>query len=561
VQSNGVIFLDNGQQVFYNTSGQLASALWQYPVPTAAMQGYTLNTVADATSNLAAATYSYAFVQQIQLPQYGGTINQTTTPLYVNSTTGAFLYSITTNGMQDVQISGNFAGTTSDGYPYVTQIYRQSTNVAVFYLVATLTANVTYTDTSSDQTIASNQQLTIDNDQPPTGLVSSSGFALNPIESFQDRMWVLARVQNAATNNLPQTQLWYSRLGLPWSFDAALQVLLVGDESTLVRTGTIGVSPIYGNNPSALAKIGSNLLVFETLSTSMVYGTDQSNYVVLPLFADIGCIAPLSVVKGNGLVFWLSAEGVFSYDGSSLQYLSDDIYNELQRWTPNVLRAATGSYADQTYCLSLPGAPITYEFYIPSKKWTTVPYGTNGFVYGANIPNDVTGLTAPIGGKFNQIAAIELGTYAMDFWFDGPQNLTSSKTTYNETDLGLPITVTWTGPVEDCGDEDQAKDFLRLSISAPPQAVQATVTLAVDPGFPNSPPPFTYTFDLSKGPTTQTVAIPQGSNVGTYAQLSISAVNATLPNQLGVVTPTNASIQIWSVRAGGVMKRSWQIAS
>jgi len=562
VQSNGNLFLDNGQQVFLGNDGDLHAALWQYPVPNQATQGYTLNTVADPGTQMEAATYSYAFVQQIQLPGIDGTIDQETTPLYLTAQ-GQPLFSITTNGAQDVQISGTFAGTTPDGYPYVTQVYRESTNVAVWYLLTTLTTNNTYTDSASDQSIAGNQQLTLDNDQPPAGVIDASGFALNPIESFQDRMWVLARVQDASTNYLPQTQLWYSRVGLPWSFDAALQVLLAGDDATMVQTGPFVDPSIYGDTPAGLAKLGSTLLVFKTLSTLQVFGVDQSNYTIVPLFADIGLVAPYSLVKGNGLVIWLSAEGVFSYDGANLQYLSDDIYNALQSYPPNVLRNAVGSYADLTYCLSLPDAAITYEYYIPNKKWLPVPYATNAAAFSPSLPNDSTLASGePIGGKFNQIAAAEPGTYNVDFWFDGPRVSGATTTAPQELDLGLPITVEWTGPLSDSGSPTAQKNYKYIAIAAPPQAVLATVTLTIDPGFADSPSAFvSEPFDLSLGPTTKIIRVPQAYSRGYSAQLSISAVNASAPSQLGVVTPSGATMQIWSVSVGGSIDRDWSVPS
>jgi hypothetical protein len=561
IQANGAVFLDNGQQVFLNSTGGLSVALWQYPVPSQAVQGYALSVTPNPGTGMAQATYSYAFVQQIELPAYDGTVNQQTTPLYLNAA-GQPLFSIATNGAEEVIVSGTFSGVTADGYPYVTQIYRQSSNVAVWYLLTTQTTNNSFVDTLSDQAIEGNQQLTLDNDQPPTGVIDSSGFALNPIESFQDRTWVLARVQNAQTNNIPETQLWYSRVDLPWSFDASLQVLDVNDSNTMPQAGTFGSPALYGDTPAGLAKIGSNLMVFGTYSTSMVYGTDQSNYVVIPLFADIGLIAPLSVVKGNGLVLWLSAEGVFSYDGANLQYLSDEIYNQLQSYAPNVLRNAHGFYADLTYCLSLPDVGVTWEYYIPNKKWLPVPYAAQCAAFNAAAPNDSTPYnTTVLGGKFNQVAAGEPGTYFVDYWFDGPQLTSLTATAPAEYDLGGPITVEWTSPITDSGDPTLQKSFTRCAISAPYQKALATVSLQLDPGFSDAPPPWSYTFDLSQGPTTKIVAIGEGSGVGYSAQATISVVNATGPNQLGVVTPTGATIQIWSVTFGGTAKRPWTIPS
>jgi hypothetical protein len=131
---------------------------------------------------------------------------QQTTPYYLASNAA-----YTTNGQgnvtyapgtlivngttQGIQLSGDFYGTTADGIPYTTDVYRMSSNSNVFNFLFSVTGNSSPTlDIATDQSIAANQQLTLNRDAPPTGItdIGQTGtptYNPNPIEVLLDRTW------------------------------------------------------------------------------------------------------------------------------------------------------------------------------------------------------------------------------------------------------------------------------------------------------------------------------------------------------------------------------------
>ena len=541
VQSNGALFLNSGIQFFYGSDNTIHVAQWQYPEPDQNTYGYTVQAGEAFYPNhaLADGTYYYAFVQVISLPYKNGTVKQSTTPAggeppYPYK---AVVKNVTGNSRRipiAVYINGTFAGTTLDGYSYVTQIYRMSSLDNAWNLLTTKTDNTTYVDDRSDQAIAGNQQLILNRDQPPTGISSlDNGNELNPIESFQDRMWVLTRAPNSFTKAGAQTQLWYSNEGQPWSFDSVNQVHLVGSDASTLEDGNVPVP--YGDQVAGLAKVGSFLLIFKTLTTWILSGVDEQTYEAIPLFADIGCIAPASITKANGRCFWLSAQGCFSYDGANLDYISDKIYNDLQAIAPDVLAGAVGFYADLTWFLSFPGQGVTYAYYIPKKDWTTVPYATASAIFD---PSLGSGASAATSFKFNQIVAAELNSQVLSLWLQGQQS-----------DLGQPITARFLSPLTDSGEPHAQKDYRFVCVSAPQQSAMGVVKLYVDPGFPTAEPTWVSpTIDFSALPGSTVFSIPQNFAVGWTAQVEVTA------------TPENGSavpLQIWSVSVGGSVKRMW----
>ena len=530
VQSNGNVFLNNGQQIYVTPDPsypgtpkqQLAVCAWQYPAPTGPYSAeYAIPDVDDPA--LPPAQYYYAFVQVIAIPTINGTVNQTTAPIG-NSLPYPYTREIQPAVPHYIKLQGTFSGVTADGLPYTTTIYRQSTLVPVWFQLATGVVGTLYFDSAPDSDITGNPELNPANDQPP---VSAGNFA--PIEEYQDRTWVLTVVNNTDTNNVPQTQLWYSNEGQPWSFDGVNQVLLVGDENTTPAQDSNGNLP-YGDQPSQIAKLGSLLLIFKTTSTWVLQGSDATSYLAVPFLPDIGMVAPLSGTHGTAMYFWLSAEGVYSFDGASLQYISDDIHNALQAIPPNEWATAVGGFADLKYFLSFPQSNITFSYYIPSKEWTTLPYATTSFAVSTAVGDN------PLGNSFkvNELVAVGTGTQ-LHSWLAGKEN-----------DLGVGTTVTWTGPQTDSGIPYAQKDYRYIDLSAPIQQGSATVTLQPEPG--SAIQPVSQTFDLSKGQTTKQYQIPQSSAIGYTAQLSVSfttPVGATVP------------ITIWSVTVGGQIKRAW----
>ena len=134
---------------------------------------------------------------------------------------------------------------------------------------------------------------------------------------------MLTRAPNSFTQAGPQTQLWYSNQGQPWSFDAVQAALLVGSESTTLIGASADIP--YGDQVAGLAKVGSFLLLFKTLTTWILSGVDEDTYTPIPLFSDIGAHRACIVDEGAGACVLAVSGGkaATQYDGANLELISE----------------------------------------------------------------------------------------------------------------------------------------------------------------------------------------------------------------------------------------------
>lgn len=511
IQYGGVLYTNGGQQ--YSSANPANLYSWQYPPPDGVALSYSVSQVSG--SSLIAATYAYAFTQVVTAPNSGFTQE--------TSATGddtPFPYSVTLTSSGNIQISGTFAGTNADGSTFVTNVYRQSTNSPIFLLLTQLTVNTPYTDTTPDSGIQGNPQLLVA-DPPPVSSTNRGAITLH-----KERMWVYVLVQNAATNNLPQAQLWYSAVGQPWVFDEVNQVLLVNNSAIPSSPAYTG----YGDVPVGLASTSSFLMAFCERSSWVTYGDDETTFIARKLFT-IGCQSRYSITVGEENVYWLSESGAYLFNGAAPQYISEPIRNTLFNLSASDRQAAVGTYANKTWYLSFPTLNQTYAYWTQTGDWFgPLAYGTNAAYFVPANP-----ATYGNASQINEVTAARTGTTFIDAWFAG-----------GEVDLGSPQGVTWTSALTDSGHSEAEKEYSFIGILAPIQTGFATVTLTIDPGT-NPAKTYSWVFDLSAQTTRQLRSVPPDFR-GFMAQLSVtfnSIVDASQP------------LIIYRVFAGGVLGRSW----
>lgn len=519
IQFYGIVYTNAGQQ--YTSIDPTSMYLWQYPIPDAVVQGYSVTT---GSGSLPAGTYFYAFTQVVT-DATGTAFKQETSSIGDTPLTGPppptqpyQFYAVSPSGATSAIITGTFAGTNTDGSTYTTNLYRQSTNTPVWTLVTNLSTNTPYTDNNTDTQIAANQQL-VTNDPPP---VSPSN--LGAIFIHQERTWCFANVQNADTNNQPQTQLWFSELGTPWSFDAAQGALLVGNSATPESPGYEG----YGDNPVAGISLGSTATLFKSRSAWAVFGNDPDTYIVSKLF-DIGAIARHSVTSALGTVYWLSESGIYAYAGSGPQYISQKIRNTLLSIPLSDQQNCISFFSNLTVWFSFPATGITLGYYIPTGDWKYLPYATQAaFSIAAN---PALGGSFVTGAAVNEVVAARTDLPILDHWFS------------SENDLGAPITASWTTGLTYSQQPHIEKEYKFITVTAPYQAGMVYLTLTIDPGS-NPAKVHTATFDLANTggqASTRNIVRISPDLKGFMAQLQVTFVNTT-----GATTPLSIpNVTVW----------------
>lgn len=524
--------------------------LWQYALdeePFSATSGtFPVWTLAAGTgTNLAPQEYYYTFTVTITFPdgstQETSPTNTAFAPFALNYTLSAAGAIAITPGTGTTGIA--WSGTHPDGSTWTTNVYRMSTAQPTFFFAASVTGAQTfvYNDDQADATIAANAQLSLYRDQPPVCPTTTGGVTTyNPgvVFTHKDRAWCFVLVQNAATDNQPQCQLWYSDYGTAWSFNSVYQVLLVGNGDTALNPVYDG----YGDGPAAAIVLASTVLLLKDQTLFTLWGDDQTTFIVR-LVGSYGCVSPTSAADCDELGCWFGSTalygvGVYACDGfSKPQYISEDIRLALQPLSSD-WDNAVGFYANASYYLSFPNSSITFIYHFPSKKWRTLPYATS-FAYA--IPNDQP--PAPAEQTYNEIIAVRPGTTEIDCWDAA------------ETDLGNPIIATWTTLLRDGGRPWAQKNYAFVGVANPlqPVGVEAYITLSVwdyDGALTTTRYPEVGTIDLSKTVWTP-LHIPQGGNKGFIAQVTvtlINAPNATAPATIfKVVVAGSTDERVWAV--------------
>jgi hypothetical protein len=531
VQFNGTMYTNTGLQYNYLNTGN-ALYQWQYPAPNGTTQGYAITLAGNVVAGFPAATYYYAFTQTVTMPGSGNV--QETTPVGstgLSPVTGPnyflYPYGVINPGGQGNHVTGIFNGTTSDGLSYSTNVYRLSTLTDEWYFAFNTagagTGTITITDNLTDQNYEQNAILDFNQDPPPLG--SNFGGGTGYIFSHQDRMFVFSAVDYSGDGNVVQNQLWWSGLGIPWQFNQVDGVILVGDGVTVPSgQGYTG----YGENPAGGISMGGTALVMSNRNGYLLFGNNPDNYYVVKAF-NVGCIAPQTLVYGLGQAWWLAPEGPYTFAGNGPQYIGLPVRSLIGSVPYSDRINAVSFFIGLTWYLSFPASNFTLAYFTPTGDWSYLNYAVTAATFcSANPRMFYPTLTA---NPYNQGEAIaaRAGAYApsIDNWNTG------------ETDLGGPVTATWTSPLTSSGKPHVQKTYSYIVLCAPFQQGTAQVTLTIDPnnpsrtgntGTPNAPQVFTTpVIDLSGS----TYAQPETRHIfrvspdlrGYQAQLSVSITN------------------------------------
>lgn len=360
-------------------------------------------------------------------------------------------------------------------------VYRLGGSFGAWFLVGSVAnGTTTFTDNTADVNLTG-QSLVLHRDPPPR---------FNALETHKERVWGFGynssysyqfnTAQNVFTTTGPQpSDLWYSNFTEPWGFDNTNQALSVGRNAG----GDVGVG---------LASVGSILVCFKTKSTWAVFGDTQSDFLVRKLF-DIGCASTQSIVKAYGVVYWLSNRGVYSFDGSTPQYLSLKIRKILDGFSQADLAAAAGFVRGRMVWFSFPTQGISLGYDLDSQEWFKLGWATDNVVFDLDNLSEVTATEPSLG--------------IVDSWFAA------------ETDLTLPISSTFTSRLSDSSALAATKRYRFAVLQAPVQTgATANVQVIVDPG--PTQKSVTRTVNIGVGPPRHLISLPPNL-VGFEAQLLV----------------------------------------
>ncbi len=362
--------------------------------------------------------------------------------------------------------SASLSGIPTSSDPQVTQrnIYRLGGTSSVWKLVGTITDNTTttFTDNVADSNLG--QQLVLVRDQPPVGAWY--------IAAHKERLFVFGAPGDPSG-------CWFSNYKEPWGWDLLNQYFSVGKSSVQ-------------DFAQGLASLGSILVFFKQFSTWALYGDDPTSFVHRKIL-DIGCIAPRSITVALGVVFWLSKDGAWMFDGQQPTRISTNIQSTLLALSTSDLSRAVGFYRNGVWYLSLPAQGVTYCYNIATQEWYKIGWAAETAYYDPSV-EEVDGSRPGLGN--------------IDTWFAA------------STDLGASIGASFVGKIDDSGMPQAKKTYRYIELVAPIQSGQlATVTVVFDPGVNQAST--SRSVDLSAYPIRKQISIPP-PHKAYQAQVSIT---------------------------------------
>lgn len=255
------------------------------------------------------------------------------------------------------------------------------------------------------------------------GLMTWDGTTFSTVSGAPAGQYVVLhknRLYIAGDPGNPST-LYFCDLGTPTSWNTGVNF--------------INVNVNDGDKITGLAEHLDTLVIFKERSIHNLRGTGPQNYNLLDMHANHGTVSHWSVVQANNLLFYLSRDGVYSFNGHGIQLISDPIagsvlgINGITAWNQSYLNVACGIAYKNKYWLAVPEGltnttnnriycfdyihHIWTRFDIPASCFTV--YGTSNTLYSGD-PTQGFVYTQDTGGDDNGNAInAYLTTKAYDF--------------------------------------------------------------------------------------------------------------------------------------------------
>ncbi len=318
--------------------------------------------VADGGAGVLAGTYRYFYTYVHSDVALG---------YEAESRRSAFSAEITVTGGRKITLT---LAAATDSQVSLTRIYRVSSISAEWKLIVEQSsALTTYTDNATEDSLdAATVPQYVEEGAP----IDSDGnpMLLERIGQWKNRLW--GSVGSMLYNTRPdRPEKWFS------DFSVDAQPNDVDQEGGLSVVSFIAFK---------------NMLVVFTRNKMVLVGGDEEPWNFIDYSNNIGCIAARSVAICEGNLFWLSASGVYRWDGESApKNISGQIENDFERNSRGLMDSPTTSLAkaagrynskDRSYWLSVPfssnpfnSRTFTYDLAFAEKRegspWAWHDYG------------------------------------------------------------------------------------------------------------------------------------------------------------------------------------------
>jgi hypothetical protein len=139
----------------------------------------------------------------------------------------------------------------------------------------------------------------------------------------------------SSDTNMPFTKLFAVHKGRIYAL-ASNNVSFCGlnnstDWTTANDAGLITVTKSIGTG-TAIFAFSNHVIIWSLNSMHELYGTGPSDYELIDVTGDIGCVGQKTICEVNGKLFWLDFTGIYQYTGGTPQKIS----NKVQKWISGI---------------------------------------------------------------------------------------------------------------------------------------------------------------------------------------------------------------------------------
>lgn len=197
----------------------------------------------------------------------------------------------------------------------------------------------------------------------------------------------------------------------------------INDWTTANDSGTIDITNAKGPG-TAITSFGNHILAFTNYSTHELYGTGPSNYSLIDLSLEIGCVSDRTPIDVGGKLYWLGRNHVYKYTGGtrpqSVSFKVDRYINNIN-WA-YAYKACAGTDG-RRYYLSIPtnGSSVNNLLLVYDTEFETDKSDGNWYVEDSNFvdftefSNKFYGVTSD--GKIKNMFGAETDDGVNISWF------------------------------------------------------------------------------------------------------------------------------------------------
>lgn len=171
------------------------------------------------------------------------------------------------------------------------------------------------------------------------------------IELHYDRLWIAGDKENP-------DRVYFSTASVNGA-DIEDFTIPVEEAEANQHGGFIDVRSYDGGKIIGLKVIFNAIVIFKNKTAYKVFGNSPDNYELVQLFSSSGAIADKSICVGNNGAYFLNNDGIYYYDGTNTNLISQKINKTIASMNENYSSKSVGYFYNNKYYLAIPTGKST----------------------------------------------------------------------------------------------------------------------------------------------------------------------------------------------------------